>query len=455
MVGHGLTDMDTLCLAVRDRESKRLLLEAIAAYRGGSLRSAIISTWIAVAYDIIAKARELALQDEPASIAFIKDLDEAITNNNIRKLQTIETGLLDTANEELQLFAPHEYEALSRIQNDRNLCAHPAFIVEDELYQPSLELVRTHIVHALQYLLIHAPLQGKSAINRFAADIISPSFPSNSDAIGAYIRSKYLDRAKDVLVINLIKALLSALFSSERNEYTGKEHLIGMSLREIAKAKTAIYDRIVPEYVARKFDSVTDDLLLGIGTYLKYDSRIWDWLSEPVRLRIIQLIQTSDVEVLENNSVFDAFAIEELANVLLSRFDSFDEKIRVKIISEYPQKEFVDRAIEIYKEASGWRYAEMLGQSMILPLAHLFTADNIREILESVAQNDQIGWASGTPNILSSLFDLTLPILDEAKPRWTEFVDKMTDQNRGDQTAHYAYPDIRAKLDSPEHNIEE
>lgn len=66
MTTHGLTDIDSLYLQVRDKTSQRLIAEAITAYRGGAARSAILSTWIAVAYDIIAKARELAAQGEAA-----------------------------------------------------------------------------------------------------------------------------------------------------------------------------------------------------------------------------------------------------------------------------------------------------------------------------------------------------------------------------------------------------
>ena len=70
LVGQGITDIDTLALAVRDRESRRLIAEAITAYRGGALRSAIMSTWIAVSFDIISKARELAAQGEAVPKAF-------------------------------------------------------------------------------------------------------------------------------------------------------------------------------------------------------------------------------------------------------------------------------------------------------------------------------------------------------------------------------------------------
>ncbi|OGQ88899.1 MAG: hypothetical protein A2512_08470 [Deltaproteobacteria bacterium RIFOXYD12_FULL_56_24] len=446
MTGHGLTDIDSLCLSVRDRESRRLIMEAITAYRGGALRSAIVSTWIAVACDIIAKARELASQGEPAPKKFVEELDAAINQGkgDLRKLQTIESNLLKTANEELQILAPHEYEALDRLQKDRNLCAHPAFVVEDELFQPSMELVRAHVVHALQYLLIHAPLQGKSAIARFDADIVSPSFPNTSEAMGVYIRSKYLDRAKDVLVINLIKALLSGLFSEDHVKYIGKERLFGMAIREIAKGKTAIYEKTVPAYVANKFDDVADDVLLNICTFLENDPRIWGWLSETVRLRIKQLIQVSDIETLKANAVFDAFIVPELVDVLLTKFDSFEEKVQVNIISEYPRKEFVSRALAIYRNASGWRYAETLGQSLILKLAHFLTVSDLMEILSAAESNNQIWEASGTSGILEELFDITIHLVGESLTYWEKFVSSMEEHHPD----YYTYPNICARLEA-------
>ncbi len=448
MVGQGLTDIDTLCLAVRDRESRRLISEAITAYRGGALRSAIMSTWIAVAYDIISKARELAAQGEAASKVFIDELDLAIDHRDVRKLQSIESDLLNIANDKLLLLAPHEYDALKRMQEDRNLCAHPAFVVEDELYQPTPELVRAHHVHALQYLLVHAPLQGKSAVARFEADVLSPSFPTSSQDIGMYVRSKYLDRAKDVLVTNLIKGLLTASFGTEHAKFIGKERLLAQTLREIAGAKTAIYDQIVPQFVARRFEGVGDDVLLKISTFLEADARIWTWMSEPVRLRVRTLLASATLPDLKAYSAFDAFPIPELATVLMERFDAFDQTTQISVIADNPRREFVEPAIAIYSQAGGWRQAEMLGQALMVRLAPFFTADNIRRVLDAVTENGQISEASGTAAILSTVFELTRPVLNEARPYWRNFVDAMTAQQHRDATAHYAYPGIRALLDA-------
>ncbi len=418
LVGPGLSDIDSLALAVRDRESRRLIGEAITAYRGGALRSSLMSTWIAVAYDIIAKARELAAQGEAGPKAFAKELDDAISAKDVRKLQLIEGELLTKANADLQLLAPHEHAALVRLQEDRHLCAHPAFVVEDQLYQPSPELVRAHIVHALQHLLVHAPLQGKSAIARFDADLQGPAFPASADEIGTFVRTKYLDRAKDVLVVNLIKAIISMPFGAERPRYASKTRTLAVILREIAKAKTAIYDSVMPAYVADKVEQVPGEVLLSICPYLENDPRIWDWLKEPDRTRIRRLLETSTADELREHAALDAFAVPALAGVLLDRFNGFDDPTKINIIAERPRKELVGHGIALFKHAGSFRYAEQLGKSVILPLAPCFAAADLHAVLEAAADNGQIWNAAETPDILEQLFDLTKPLLPASRPNW-------------------------------------
>lgn len=448
IVGQGLTDIDSLALAVRDPESKRLIGEAISAYRGGALRSAIVSTWIAVDYDIIAKARELSALGDPASTAFIKDLDQAIEHRAITKLQAVETGLLSTAFNQLQLLAHHEHEDFDRLQKDRHLCAHPAFATEDALFQPTPELVRTHITHALKHLLINAPLQGKSAIERFHADLLSPSFPVDGDSIGAFVRAKYLDRAKDVMVVNLIKSLLTAPFGSECVKYIGQRHQVARTLREIAKAKTAIYDDTAKDHVARKFDAIPDALLLSISAFVECDTRVWEWMPEPTRIRFRKLLQDADAETIKKHSAFDAFAIPELAAILLPRFDSFKQDVQIGIISQTPRREFIAPAIRIYGDSGSWRTAEERGRALMIPLAPWMTADEVHAMLEAVKGNSQIYEASDTPAVLEQVFESSKAAIGGSKPHWQHFVDDMTKKNHGDATSYYSYPGLRTKLDA-------
>ena len=449
LVGQGLTDIDSLALAVRDPESKRLVGEALSAYRGGALRSAIVSTWIAVDYDIIAKAKELSAHGDAAATTFVQDIECAIQSRDVKKMQAIESVVLTTANEKLQLFAPHEFEDLSRLQKDRQKCAHPAFASEDALFQPTPELVRTHITHALKHLLVNAPLQGKSAIERFHADLLSPSFPVDEESIGTFVRAKYLDRAKDVMVVNLIKSLLSAPFGREAAQYMGQRHQVARTLREIAKAKTAIYDETAKDHVARKFDAIPDALLLSISAFVECDTRLWEWSPEPTRIRFRRLLQDADAETLKKHSAFDAFAIPELASILVGRFESFEQDVQIGIISQIPRREFITQAIRIYGDASGWRAAEQRGRVLMIPLAPLMNADDVRVMLEAVQENDQIWGASGTSAILETVFDATRSLLAQSRPHWQAFINARMLSSR-DASSHYAYPALQQRLAASE-----
>lgn len=439
------SDIDSLTLAVRDSESKRLIEEAIAAYRGGALRSAVVSTWIAVAYDLIAKLRELASQGEVAPKAFVKDLDKAIQVQDIRKLQMIENQLLQKANSEFKLLAPHELIALERLYKDRNLCAHPAFAMEDELYRPSPELVRSHIVHAMQYLLLHAPLQGKSAIKRFEADILSPSFPVVPQDIESFICSGYLDRAKDVLVVNLIKAILAAPFGSDYEKFTGRNRILAIALRTISKAKAEIYEVEAPKIVSAKFEQINDEVLLNICPFLEQDQRIWDWLPRSACMRIKRLLETADGESLKIHSAFDAFAIESLETILLSRFEGFDYATQISIIGQHPRKQFVKSGIELFAASSSFREAENLGNSIVIPLASYFHQNDIKVILEAASSNGQIWNADGMPGVLENLFDLTAHLRPKSDKHWRAFVENQIEV-MGKAEDHYAYPGLQERL---------
>ena len=444
---HGITDIDVLALSVRDNESRRLIGEAITAYRGSALRSAIVSTWIAVVYDIIAKARELTAQGEAASRVLVHDLDNAIKAGDNRKMQKFESELLIKAVRDLQLLAPHEYTAFERLQRDRHLCAHPAFVVKDELYQPSPELVRSHIVHALEYLLVKAPLQGKSAIARFDADLLGSSFPTTAEEIGSFIRTRYLDQAKDVLVINLLKAIVSAPFGAENAKYASKIRTLALTLREIANAKTRIFDSEMPSIIARKFESIEEDVLLRICPFIAYEPRIWDWLKESDRIRTRRLLETADTETLKSCCAFDAIVADPVSKILSDRFDTFEKAVQISIIAEHPSKEFVCKGIKLYSDAVSYRHAEELGRSVILSLAEYFDSADVEAVLKAASENGQIWNAHGTPDILERLFDETVSLLSESRPHWEEFVSGQIDRADGDFSDRYRYPGLQKRLD--------
>lgn len=445
-----LTDLDELALTVRERASASYILEAINAYRGGAYRSAVISTWIAVCYDIISKIRELASKDDRNAVAFVKKLEDHIKNKNIVQLQIIEEAILKTAHDEFEFLALHELDDLQRLKEDRNRCAHPAFISDDILFQPTPELVRTHIVHAIIHLLQRQPVQGQSAIDRVIADVTSLSFPTDRENIYVYLFDKYLRRAKEVFVKNLVIVLIKSLLRPEDSSFEGHEQKIVYALVAISKSHPAVYDQQMAARLTAISESLSDKQLLAIFRLLGADYRCWHWLSEAMRLRILGLLKLvkgakNPLNLVLKYALFSAFGIPDLKSSLLQLLDDLDSYDQAKIIADWPAPEFAERSIRAYLDAGSFRGAEELGKSLLLPMAPYFSGKQIVAILEGIPLNNQIYHASGSPEILESFFDRTKDRLEVTKTQWKVLFETISEGLDADD--HYAYPGLRKKLE--------
>lgn len=419
-----LTDLDELALSVREIKAKSYITEAIDAYRGGAYRAAIVSTWIAVTFDIISKIRELASQGDGAAKKIIDELDKAITAKDIRKLQSLEDDFLNKAHVDFEFLSSHEFADLLRLKDDRNLCAHPAFVAEDLLFEPEPERVRLHIVHAVKYLLQHQPVQNKSTLIRLITDMKSVSFPNEIETASVFLNAKYLDRAKNVLVQNLIVALLKALLRGDDPDLPPAfSNQIALTLQAIARKHPDIYEIRMSERLPSIAENLSDSLLPNLFQLLGADPRCWAWIGEPVRIRIKTFVSVGVSQPTSRNIIFNAVNVEELKPIIVNAFNSLKAESQIGVIASAPRPDFVERAIQIYSGASSFRGAESLGASVIVPMIQHFSGSDVVNILENVKQNSQIWDAAGTPAILEELFDGTIKYISITRNAWKEFFD--------------------------------
>ena len=444
-----LNDLDELILMVRDKVSQLYIAEAVDAYRGGAYRAATISAWIAVTSDIIAKIRELASQGDNNANSTIRQLDSAIEANNLTQLQKIENNLLQKAKEEFEFLSVSEHEDLSRLRHDRNLCAHPAFVQEGVLFQPTPELVRTHIVHAVLHLLQHQPIQGKSALSRIVQDLIRPSFPQDIDDVTEYLSKKYLTRAKEALVRNLLVLLLKEALRGEKPELIGRENAILASIVAISRKFPIAYEEQLKTKLPGLVDSLDDDQLKRVFRLLGVDQRCWSWLDEPSKIRIDSMVKNLEFEEMVQFGIFELVSLSEFRKLLLDRFDSLEHSEKIQVISANPRPEFKNEAIDLFSNAWGWRIAENLGENVLLPMARFFSPEDITSVLLAAGENDQINDASGMPDIMVRFFEKTKHFYPQTKSDWISFVDILSTDLRRDSS----YPRLRKKLDEFDTNF--
>lgn len=448
MANQNVTDIDSLPQMVRNKESRHLIDDAISAYRGDALRSAIISTWNAVVNDIIAKARELKILGDPEATKFVDRLDTYINDEKIGEMQRIERNILSTAEKRLMIITPQEHRMLKRIKEDRDMCAHPAFMKGNKLlFQPSPDLVRSHIVYALECLLIHIPLQGESVINKFKSDVTSISFPSNSDGVRKFISEKYLSRSKEFLVENMIIEILNIPFSSGNDDFFKMRRQLSWALSEISRRKPDTFARIAQTFIGQQTHVATQKNLLSICIFLGIEPRIWSWVTEPIRLNLLELINNSTASELIEHYVFDAYYISDLSQHLANKINSLDRLEQVQIISNHPYQEFISLAIHIYSQSQSFQEANFIGSTLISKLSPKFDKDAVVSLINNaVLKNGHVCHSWGTQEILVTVFDSTIRYLPHTRTHWKSLVDTMTKFNENNQGYITSLPQIRSRL---------
>ena len=90
-----LEDLDELILRCRDEKARQYIAEAVASYKVGAFRSAIVATWIAVCFDVIEKFRELALAGDKEAEQQVQDIDTTRRTADLTRALKFERELLD------------------------------------------------------------------------------------------------------------------------------------------------------------------------------------------------------------------------------------------------------------------------------------------------------------------------------------------------------------------------
>jgi hypothetical protein len=201
-----IRDLDELVHSCRTGEARAYVAEAVSCYKAGAFRACIVSTWIAVVYDLIAKIRELALGGDAAAQAIVNELanlQPRVEQNDqgaIRRILQIEREIVDEVNQKFGFFDGQQLLDLHRLEADRNRCAHPTYQGSEQPYSPSAELARAHLVHAVRHVLAMPPVQGKSATASIVRLVESSLFPIDVEQAKVQLRLGGLDRPRDSLV---------------------------------------------------------------------------------------------------------------------------------------------------------------------------------------------------------------------------------------------------------------
>ncbi|HEV2611437.1 MAG TPA: hypothetical protein VGU61_14300 [Noviherbaspirillum sp.] len=299
-MAESLADIETLALRCRSERSKEHIAEAVLCYRGGAYRAAIVSTWIAVVFDLIDKIRELAASGEGKA----KDIElqyeryiaqiEAGNDQGLKGALEFERKVLETCRNELQMLDPHQFTDLLRLRDDRHRCAHPSFQRIGEPYRPSAEHARLHLRNAVIHVLSEPPVQGKAALAKLRALILSQFFPNETDKVIVQFRASSLARPSEALVSNFVDMIVFG-FVTEGDNFYGELSVMS-ALKGVFEMFPDKVERRLKQQLNKAIRDVPDAGLMFAVAILTHVRIGWNLLDEDAKGKVLSFINCAPPE---------------------------------------------------------------------------------------------------------------------------------------------------------------
>lgn len=444
-----MRDVDTILASVRDPASREQLEDAVRAYQAGAFRAAIISTWVSVALDLVGKLRELADDGDAGAVAEIEELDKAITRGDVRWLQQFENDLLDKCRDVFELINGRDHLVLSRLAHDRNSCAHPAFVASDQVFTPTAELTRSHLVAAVDAVLEHPPTPGKRLVQRFQSEVGSGAWPSSGTALVEYLRERYFGQqrtsAKRQLAQLIVKCCLSIdPHAPNRSRLLMRYPLVARSLNEVAPL---LLEQTLASVIRKKEETVglsESEIRAAVGA-LGDLAAFWSSVPPASGPRFVDCIRDSTTQQLADAGVL---AIEapalgvgaEVAEIVQARLATVGGKHLAGALGVRVTKPLIEAFVSCLEKSSSWDNTNELMPFMPM-LADQFGEAQVLRICGAAVGNVDIYHAYTADEGMSSLFERT-HAMEGAREAWLS-VARFKNPDR--KTA-YAYPSLHAAV---------
>ncbi|QET03917.1 hypothetical protein FOB72_17265 (plasmid) [Cupriavidus pauculus] len=386
-----LGDLDELVLRCRNERARVHIGEAVTAYKAGAYRSAVIMTWVALAFDIVDKLKELSINGDAAATKTIEEYERIHKDGDISASLKFERSLLVVAKKDFELFSDSELIELERIQEDRNRCAHPSHNMEGEPFAPSAELARAHIRAAIDYVMKNEPAQGRHALDMVMKMLTGDYFPTNRrKAFEALAHSPLMTGRQSLvrafLVVVLKDLLRGAVESRKRAKYIN-------GLWFVKEKRPDLWQLLFNNEFSALSKSLDikehGERLLLILARLRDG---WGALSPGIRAGLVLLVQS-----LPETSIVDVdeiLPLPELRTAAVTRIKKLSaEDISHMLLVEDIPVEIVDHIVDSlcaaksYASANGW--VEALVSALWADYAAL-TQTHADRILDSVMNNRQL-----------------------------------------------------------------
>jgi len=400
-----LGDLDELVLKCRNEKARVHIGEAVTAYKAGAYRSAVIMTWVALAFDIVDKIRELSINGDAAAAKKIAEYERIHKEGDISASLKFERSLLDAARKDFELFSDSELIELERIQEDRNRCAHPSQNMEGEPFSPSAELARAHIRAAIEYVMKNEPAQGRHALDMVMRMLTGDYFPTDGTKAFDALAHSPLMTGRQSLVRAFLVVALKDLLRTGLDGHKKAKYIIG--LRFVKEKRPDMWQALFSNELAALSKSLDvkehGDRILFVLTRLRDG---WDALPPGIQAGLVILV--TDLPGNSQVEVDELLQVPELKVAAARRVKKLTaEEIFHMLILDVPP-EILDHVVESLCAAKSYAGANAWVDTLCSTLwadEAAFTKAHSVQILEAVIDNRQVRECNKLEHVLKLVAD--------------------------------------------------
>ncbi|MFT0865997.1 hypothetical protein [Pseudomonas sp. CAM1A] len=388
-----LLDLDEIVLTCQDPRSKEYIREAVLCYKAGAYRSAVVSCWIAVAFDIVDKLRELSAAGDRMAEQEINKFEKIQRDGDIRAALAFEKDLPEQA-KKFEFVSHVEYVDLGRLVVDRNRCAHPSHVIDSEVFTPTAELARLHIVNSVRSVLSRPAASGKSALDNIMFDMASRYFPSRPEAVKQFLSEGPLGRPRASLYRNFVVVLLKNILSGTQENIS--KIRASLALASVKEMHPQLWvSECYPVFSNLASTQRTDEELVRLVALICYNQSMdyWGCLSDAQRDRINNFVENSPVELMDQFEILlvgdDLPTLKRSAITRLKKA-TFEELKGVGWVYYVPEQA-LDRWLDLYSLSRDFAEANEIGRFLkSIVSVSLNVSAYLSKFFALVKKNDQV-----------------------------------------------------------------
>ncbi len=420
---NSLYDLDELVLACRDKQAKEYIREAVACYKSGAFRACIVATWIAVVFDYIHKLGQLDLTGDKEARKQL-ELFESLRNSggsDIAQALKFEREVLETAANKFELLTPLELADLARLQEDRNRCAHPSMQSLDEPYEPTPELARTHLRHAVEILLQREPVQGKAALDRIWADIRSDYFPDTPEKARDHFAKGPLNRAKPSMIRDVILGLTKSLLLEQRNEEERNRQFaaLGAVILMYHDLCENVLRQDLPDILVR----VTDADLPRSIEYLWKVQPSWSFAGNAFKSRVQFAVEKADLddadkELTSVGILHAAMHLPKLKSTAEARLSKVSSRGLRQLLRLESHPAYIEAAVQMVETTPRWTDLANLRSGALRIALQAVSVEQYRRLVNALTESNTVRTYGGWSILMDQLWHSQTWAPTEAADGW-------------------------------------